>query len=88
MSWFRRNQEEPQPKDEPEFPDVVAEKLAEMNRLQASEHRYKYDGSHIATNAILQDKQSQLWRELAEEYDELPVHDERTGRWKLFRGLL
>ncbi len=53
MSLFHRHTPEPQPKDEPPTGlDIVAEKLAEMNRLQAAEHRYKRDGSHIMTNAI------------------------------------
>lgn len=88
MFGLGKRPDEPQPKDEQEFSDVVAEKLAEMNRLQAAEHRYKRDGSHIMTNAILGDRQTTIWRELVNEYDVLPVHDEQTGRWKLFRGRL
>lgn len=39
LRWFRR--EPPaQPKEAREFPDVVVGKLAQMNRLQAAEHRY------------------------------------------------
>ena len=86
MSLFHRYTPEPQPKDEPTGLDMVAEKLAEMNRLQAAEHRYKRDGSHIMTNAILGDRQTTIWRELVHEYDVLPVHDEKTGRWTLFNG--
>ncbi len=81
---FGKRQPEPQPKDERE-PNIIDEKLAEMNRLQAAEHRYTRNGRHITTNAILGDRQNELWRELVREYEVLPVHDEKTGRWKLFR---
>ena len=85
MFGFGRKRKEPppQPKDVPEFVDVVGAKIAEMNRLQAAELPYKRDGSHIATNAILGHRQSEIQRELLHEYGETPVIDRKTGRWKL-----
>ncbi len=83
MFGLGRKHEEPSPKDEP-VSTAIEERLAELNRLRDAQHRYKRDGSHITTKVILDDQQSTLWRELVDEYEVLPIHDERTGRWILF----
>lgn len=72
---------EPEPKDAREGEGTIIDaKLAEMNRLHALELPRKNDSG----NMLLEWEQTLIARELMNEYGVVPVHEERTGFWKLF----
>ena len=80
-SWpWQRQQEESEPKQEPDEPDYVQQRIDEMNRLESS----WYPKAPTASKAIIGHKVNEIQRELLHELGVIPVVDQKTGKWKLF----
>ncbi|MFL5628744.1 MAG: hypothetical protein ACJ788_24450 [Ktedonobacteraceae bacterium] len=80
MGWFGKKHEEPAPKQEPDEPNYVQQRLDEMNRLESNWH----PKAPTASKAIIGHKVNEIQRELLHESGVIPVVDQKTGKWKLF----
>jgi hypothetical protein len=87
MDLFRRKQPQPEPQPKGDYTPLVQELLDEANKLQREILRRIRAGERRSSKSvlILNDRQAQILRTLIHEIGVLPVVDDATGMWKLFR---
>lgn len=78
MGWFSKRQEEPTPKQEPDEPSYVQQRIDEMNRLESN----WYPKAPTASKAIIGHKVTEIQMELLHDLGVIPVY--RDNKWKLF----